>query len=110
MHYPGTYAAGCYDRLPDQVAGRQVENENLPNWLDVRFAVDDGDWVDLSAARVLEYRLTLDLRRGDQLRSGARRRAEPHPVLAAEGAAAPDAESDAAVRPVSAPRPRSARR
>ncbi|GAA2570176.1 hypothetical protein GCM10010210_52230 [Pseudonocardia hydrocarbonoxydans] len=67
VHYPGTYAAGCYDRLRDQVAGRAVENEslvNLPNWLDLRFAVDDGDWVDLSATRVLEHRLSLDLRRG----------------------------------------------
>ena len=46
VHYPGTYAAGCYNRLRDEVGGQTVENEsavNLPNWLDLRFAVDDGE-------------------------------------------------------------------
>ena len=67
VHYPGTYAAGCYNRLSDEVAGRPVENEsvvNLPNWLDLRFAVGDGDWVDLSHVQVLQHRLELDLHTG----------------------------------------------
>lgn len=41
-HYPGTYAAGVYNRLISTVAGRQVENEdmvNLPNWLPLRYRV-----------------------------------------------------------------------
>jgi trehalose/maltose hydrolase-like predicted phosphorylase len=36
VHYPGTYVAGCYNRLTSQVADREVENEdlvNVPNWL-----------------------------------------------------------------------------
>jgi trehalose/maltose hydrolase-like predicted phosphorylase len=36
VHYPGTYVAGCYNRLVSRVAGREVENEdlvNVPNWL-----------------------------------------------------------------------------
>jgi trehalose/maltose hydrolase-like predicted phosphorylase len=36
VYYPGTYAAGCYNRLRDRLAGELVENEslvNLPNWL-----------------------------------------------------------------------------
>ncbi len=67
VHYPGTYAAGCYNRLRDEVGGRCVENEsmvNLPDWTDLRFAVGDGDWVDLARVEVLEHRLTLDMRRG----------------------------------------------
>ncbi len=67
VHQPGTYAAGCYNRLCDEIGGRVVENEsmvNLPNWLDLRFAVGDEDWVDLSRTRVLHHRLALDLRRG----------------------------------------------
>ncbi|MHA6781943.1 glycoside hydrolase family 65 protein [Pseudonocardia saturnea] len=67
VHYPGTYAAGGYNRLSDEIDGRVVENEsmvNLPNWLDLRFAVEDGDWVDLSGVRVLEHRVELDLRDG----------------------------------------------
>jgi trehalose/maltose hydrolase-like predicted phosphorylase len=67
VHYPGTYAAGCYNRLRDDIGGQDAENEsavNLPNWLDLRFAVDDGEWVDLSRVHVLGHRVTLDLRRG----------------------------------------------
>jgi trehalose/maltose hydrolase-like predicted phosphorylase len=67
VHHPGTYAAGFFNRLVDEVGGRVVENEsavNLPSWLDLRFALDDGEWVDLAAVQVLEHRLVLDLRRG----------------------------------------------
>ena len=31
VHYPGTYAAGVYNRLQDTVAGATVENESLVN-------------------------------------------------------------------------------
>jgi trehalose/maltose hydrolase-like predicted phosphorylase len=67
VHYPGTYAAGCYNRLRDEIGGQEIENEsvvNLPNWLDLRFAVGDGDWIDMSRVRVLQHRVELDLRRG----------------------------------------------
>ncbi|MCZ4125235.1 glycoside hydrolase family 65 protein, partial [Streptomyces sp. H39-S7] len=46
VHYPGTYAAGCYNRLTSSVGGRAVENEdivNLPNWLPLRFRARDAD-------------------------------------------------------------------
>ena len=36
VHYPGTDAAGCYNRLTSEVVGREVEDEsivNVPNWL-----------------------------------------------------------------------------
>ncbi|MGK5632804.1 hypothetical protein ACSNOD_30760, partial [Streptomyces sp. URMC 123] len=42
VHYPGTYVAGCYNRLVSAVDERQVENEdlvNVPNWLPLRFRV-----------------------------------------------------------------------
>jgi trehalose 6-phosphate phosphatase len=67
VHYPGTYAAGCYNRLRDDIGGRTVETEsmvNLPNWLDLRFALDEAEWIDLSRVRVLHQRVKLDLRRG----------------------------------------------
>ena len=67
VHYPGTYAAGCFNRLESHVAGRTITNEsivNLPNWLVLRFAVDDGPWFDLGSVDVLEYRQELDMRRG----------------------------------------------
>jgi alpha,alpha-trehalase len=67
VHYPGTYVAGCYNRLRDDMAGHVVENEslvNLPNWLMLSFAVDDGGWLDLDQSEVLDHRQELDLRRG----------------------------------------------
>jgi trehalose/maltose hydrolase-like predicted phosphorylase len=67
VHYPGTYVAGCYDRLTSQVAGRQVENEdvvNLPNWLPLTFRINQGRWFQPGAADLPEYRQELDLRHG----------------------------------------------
>ncbi|UGY92282.1 glycoside hydrolase family 65 protein [Streptomyces gobiensis] len=73
VHYPGTYVAGCYNRLVSEVAGRQVENEdmvNLPNWLPLRFRVlPDGSWWTPDQDGLLEYRQILDLRHGTLTRS-----------------------------------------
>jgi trehalose/maltose hydrolase-like predicted phosphorylase len=66
-HYPGTYAAGVFNRLTDEVAGRTVTNEsivNLPDWQSFTFRLDDGPWLDLSAVTVTGYVQELDLRRG----------------------------------------------
>lgn len=66
-HYPGTYFAGLYNRLETELAGRTVENEDLvnaPNWLPLTFRVGDGPWLDLASLEILEYRQTLDLKRG----------------------------------------------
>ena len=42
-HYPGTYAAGVYNRLATEMAGRRVADEslvNVPNWLPLGFCAD----------------------------------------------------------------------
>jgi alpha,alpha-trehalase len=65
VHYPGTYAAGVYNRLDDLAAGTKTENEslvNLPNWLPLTFRIDGGDWFDVDAVELLSYRQALDLR------------------------------------------------
>jgi len=68
IHYPGTYLAGGYNRLVTEIAGREVENEdlvNLPNWLPVSFSFDDTDrWLDLNAVKILSYQLELDIKSG----------------------------------------------
>ncbi|MEU9188879.1 glycosyl hydrolase family 65 protein [Streptomyces sp. NPDC048484] len=67
VHYPGTYVAGCYNRLTSEVAGRQVDNEdmaNVPNWLPLRYRVDDGPWLTPDTATVLDHRLDLHLSSG----------------------------------------------
>jgi len=67
VHYPGTYVAGCYNRLTTEIAGRRVENEDLvntPNWLPLSFRRSGGDWFNLQAVEILSYRQELDLRQG----------------------------------------------
>jgi trehalose-phosphatase len=65
VHYPGTYGAGVYNRLVDDVSGTEIDNEslvNLPNWLALTFRIDGGSWFDTDAVEVLSYRQALDLR------------------------------------------------
>jgi len=71
-HYPGTYVAGCYDRLPSVIEGRTLEHEdlvNVPNWLPLTFRRPGDQWFRLEDVHVLSYRQTLDLRRGVLLRA-----------------------------------------
>lgn len=66
-HYPGTYAAGCYNRLKSEISGRVIENEdlvNLPNWLPLNFRISDAAWFDLSQVNLLAFRQVLDMRSG----------------------------------------------
>ncbi|MFD5746331.1 glycoside hydrolase family 65 protein [Streptomyces sp. NPDC127033] len=71
-HYPGTYVAGCYDRLESTVAGHRTENEdlvNLPNWLPLRYRVrpagaDPGPWLSQDSGLLVAHLRTLDLRHG----------------------------------------------
>ena len=71
LHYPGNYAAGLYNRLVDDVAGVDIENEslvNLPNWLSCKFRIDGGDWFDIDSAELISYRQNLDLRHAELTR------------------------------------------
>ena len=66
-HYPGTYLAGLYNRLTDETAGRQIENEsmvNLPNWLFLTFRIDGGPWFSLADVEIHSYRQALEIDRG----------------------------------------------
>jgi trehalose/maltose hydrolase-like predicted phosphorylase len=66
-HYPGTYAAGVYNRLATEMAGRRVADEslvNLPNWLPLCFRADGGKWFGDDTCDVLDHRLELDMFRG----------------------------------------------
>ncbi|MDH6574709.1 glycosyl hydrolase family 65 protein [Kitasatospora sp. MAP5-34] len=69
VHYPGTYLAGCYDRVTSVLDGGEVENEDLvncPNWLPLTFRVaGTREWFGGdTATEVRSQRLDLDLRRG----------------------------------------------
>ncbi|MFB0627271.1 glycoside hydrolase family 65 protein [Streptomyces sp. AB3(2024)] len=72
IHYPGTYAAGCYNRLSSKVAGKSVANEdlvNLPDWLRLRYRClpDDGPtgaWLTPDDPSLRHHKTSLDLRGG----------------------------------------------
>ena len=70
VHYPGTYFAGVYDVVEWPIEGVMTSDEemvNAPNWLPVRFRIDDGDWFGLDAlaeADVLDFRQELCVRHG----------------------------------------------
>nr|WKN38636.1 glycosyl hydrolase family 65 protein [Tunicatimonas sp. TK19036] len=68
VHYPGTYLAGGYNRLPSMIAGKFIENEDLvnwPNWLSLSFKVEgDENWFSLERSRVIHYRQELDMALG----------------------------------------------
>ncbi|MEU6370118.1 glycosyl hydrolase family 65 protein [Streptomyces sp. NPDC046931] len=67
VHYPGTYVAGCYNRLTSLVAGRRVENEdmvNLPNWLPLRFRLPGQPWLTPDTGTVLDHGQVLHLSTG----------------------------------------------
>lgn len=65
--YPGTYVAGCYNRLVTEADGRRREDEslvNLPNWLPLTFRPAGGRWLGADSATVLHEHLALHLRQG----------------------------------------------
>jgi trehalose/maltose hydrolase-like predicted phosphorylase len=67
IHYPGSYLAGCYNRLHSQIDGVAREDEslvNIPNWLPVAVAVADGDWLSVESTQALDHEQWLDIRRG----------------------------------------------
>ncbi len=66
-HYPGTYAAGVFNRLSVEMSDHVVENEsmvNLPDWQSMSFRIGDADWFDVDTANLQDYVQELDLRRG----------------------------------------------
>lgn len=67
IHYPGCYLAGGYNRLVTEISGKAIENEdlvNLPNWLSLKFRIEEGEWVSLRAVEILDFSQELDLRHG----------------------------------------------
>ncbi len=66
-NYPGTYIAGLYNRLQTKVGNRIIENEDLvncPNWLHFMIKIDDGDWINLNAVKILKIFRNLNFKNG----------------------------------------------
>lgn len=64
-HYPGTYIAGLYNRLPSVVHGKEIFNDdfvNCPNWLLMEFKIGSGPYVGLLANEIVSFRQELDFK------------------------------------------------
>ena len=65
IHYPGTYAHGCYNRETTIMGGRPVLNEdlvNLPNWLILKLRIGGDEPITLKNVELLSYRHEVDFR------------------------------------------------
>jgi trehalose-phosphatase len=71
IHYPGTYAHGCYNRETTIMGGRPVLNEdlvNLPNWLVLKLRIDGDEPITLKNVELLSYRHEVDFRSATVMR------------------------------------------
>ncbi|MBA3737476.1 MAG: glycoside hydrolase family 65 protein [Actinobacteria bacterium] len=65
VHYPGTYAHGCFNRETTILGGRPVLNEdlvNLPNWLLLKLRIEGEEAIRLDNVEVLSYHHSYDIR------------------------------------------------
>ena len=66
-HYPGTYIAGIFNRVPSEVHGQTVFNNDFvttPNWLPVEFRIGGGEFIEPLGQKILSYRQNICLRNG----------------------------------------------
>jgi trehalose-phosphatase len=71
VHYPGTYAHGCYNRETTIMGGRPVLNEdlvNLPNWLVLKLRIGGEEPINLKNVELLSYRHEVDFRNATVMR------------------------------------------
>ena len=71
VHYPGTYAHGCYNRETTIMGGRPVLNEdlvNLPNWLVLKLRIGGDEPINLKNVELLSYRHEVDFRNATVMR------------------------------------------
>ncbi|HEY6424174.1 MAG TPA: glycosyl hydrolase family 65 protein [Pseudonocardiaceae bacterium] len=65
VHYPGTYAHGCFNRETTILGGRPVLNEdlvNLPNWLLLKLRIEGEEAIRLDSVELLSYRHAYHIR------------------------------------------------
>jgi len=65
VHYPGTYAHGCFNRETTIFGGSPVLNEdlvNLPNWLVLKLRIEGDEAIRLDNVKLLSYRHEYDIR------------------------------------------------
>ncbi len=71
IHYPGTYIANVYNKIPTRLYGRDIYNNDLvncPNWLLTFFSVDGSDVINPLKQKIVKYKHELNARDAFSLR------------------------------------------
>ncbi|MFH1429065.1 MAG: beta-phosphoglucomutase family hydrolase [Candidatus Margulisiibacteriota bacterium] len=64
-HYPGTYIAGLYNKLPTEVHGKTIHNNdfvNCPNWLLIELKIGNDDFLQPLKSEIISYTHNLNLK------------------------------------------------
>ncbi|MBD3421361.1 MAG: beta-phosphoglucomutase [Chitinivibrionales bacterium] len=64
-HYPGTYIAGVFNKLPSTVHDKVIYNDdfvNCPNWLAVEYKIDKSNYANPFHQKILHYEQNLNMR------------------------------------------------
>ncbi len=67
VHYPGTYIAGVYNKVPTKIADRDIYNNdfvNCPNWLLIELKIGSGRYQSPLQMELVSYEQSLDMKRG----------------------------------------------
>lgn len=65
IHYPGTYLAGLFNKLPTVIQDKKIYNNdfvNAPNWLRIDFKIGEGTYLDVLKSKIHIYHHELDMK------------------------------------------------
>jgi beta-phosphoglucomutase family hydrolase len=72
IHYPGTYIAGVFNKLPSVVYRKTIYNNdfvNCPNWLLIEIQIGGDGFIQVCDQELLEYTHDLNMKEGVMTRS-----------------------------------------
>ena len=66
-HYPGTYIAGIFNKVPTKIEDRNIYNNdfvNCPNWHLIEFKIGKGEFINPMAMEIVSYNQNLNMQKG----------------------------------------------
>ncbi len=65
IHYPGTYIANLFNKIPSKVHDKTIYNNdfvNCPNWLPVLLKIGNSEYINPVKEEILSYKQNLDIK------------------------------------------------
>ncbi|MDA3915431.1 MAG: beta-phosphoglucomutase family hydrolase [Deltaproteobacteria bacterium] len=66
-HYPGTYIAGIFNKVPTKIEDRNIYNNdfvNCPNWHLIEYKIGKGDFINPMTMELVSYNQNLNMQKG----------------------------------------------